>query len=164
MAGNSDIVTRAGQGGTNLVPVDYADVILQSASEQSAALQLFPHYNMGTYQERIPVLTALPSASFVNGEASVLGSVTQGLKSTTNVAWEGRMLTAETVAAIIVVPKQLLADAQFDIFAQVQPKISEAIGRALDAAVFFGASVQPTSFPTPIVPGAMAAGKTYVQG
>src|ERR1019366_9593780 len=70
----------------------------------------------------------------------------------------------ETVAAIIVVPKQLLADSQFDIFAQVQPKISEALGRALDAAVFFGASVQPTSFPTPIVPGAMAAGKTYVHG
>jgi hypothetical protein len=164
MAANNDIVSRAGQGGTNLVPVDYADVILQAAVEQSAAMQLFPHYNMGTYQERIPVLTALPQASFVNGEASALSGSTLGLKSTTNVAWEGRMLTAETIAAIIVVPKQLLADSQFDIFAQVQPKISEAIGRALDASVFFGAVKQPTSYPTPLVPASVGAGLTVTQG
>ena len=71
---------------------------------------------MGTYQERIPVLTALPSASFLNGEASPLGSPTLGLSPTTNVAWEGRFLTAETLSTTIVVPKQLLADASFSIF------------------------------------------------
>ena len=44
---NNDIVSRTGQGGTNLVPVEYADTILQAAVEASAAMSLFPTTRWG---------------------------------------------------------------------------------------------------------------------
>jgi hypothetical protein len=110
---------------------------------------------MGSYQDRVPVLSALPQAYFVNGEATGTYGASSGLKQTTSVAWEGRILQAEEIAAIVPVPENLIADSEYDLWGNITPLVAAAIGRALDGAVFFGVNA-PASFGAPIVDQAMA--------
>jgi len=137
------------------IPEEVATAVLQAAIEASAALRFFPHVPMSTKTRRIPVLSALPIAYFVNGDT--------GLKQTTEMAWGGKFMEAEEIATIVPVPEAVLDDADFDIWAQVQPRLAEAVGRTLDAAIFLGTN-KPATWPTAIVPAATAAGNTLARG
>ena len=159
----NSVITRAGSGGSNLVPVAYASEIMTAVPQESAALQMFAHVPMGSYQDRVPVLSALPQAYFVNGEASGTYGASSGLKQTTSVAWEGRILQAEEIAVIVPVPENLIADSQYDLWGNITPHVASAIGRALDAAVFFGVNA-PASFGAAIVDQAIEVGNYVTFG
>jgi HK97 family phage major capsid protein len=148
-----NIISRADVAG--FIPEDVSATVLQAAIEQSAALRFFPHVPMSTKTTRLPVLSALPVAYFVNGDT--------GLKQTTEMAWSGKMLEAEEIAAIVPIPEAVLDDANFDIWGQVQPRLAEAVGRALDAAIFLGTN-KPATWPTALIPAATAAGNVVAIG
>ena len=76
-------------------------------------------------------------------------------------AWSGVVLTAEEIAAFVPVPDAVIDDADFDLWGDVQSGLAEAVGVALDAAVFSGTN-KPASWPEAIVPAAIAAGNTNV--
>jgi HK97 family phage major capsid protein len=137
------------------IPEDVATEVLQAAVQSSAALSLFPSVSMSTKTRRMPVLSALPVAYFVNGDT--------GLKQTTEMAWGGKYLEAEEIAVIVPVPEAVIDDADFDLWGQVQPRLAEAVGRTLDAAIFLGTN-KPSTWPQAIVPAAIAAGNTYERG
>jgi len=138
-----------------LVPEDVAREILTHAPDQSAALTLFRRVRMSSKQQRMPVLAALPVAYFVNGDT--------GLKQTTELNWANKYLEAEEIAVIVPVPDAVLDDVDFDIWGEAKPLIVEAIGRVVDAAVFFGTN-KPGTWPTHIVGIATGAGNTYARG
>jgi HK97 family phage major capsid protein len=138
-----------------LIPEDVASSVIESAVEESAALSLLPRVPMASNQTRMPVLSALPTAYFVNGDT--------GLKQTTEMAWANKYLNVEELAAIVPIPEAVLDDAGFDVWGEVQPRLAEAIGRALDAAIFFGTN-KPASWPGAIVTDAVAAGNAYTRG
>lgn len=135
-----------------LIPEDVSNAILDTVETESAALSAFPSIRMSAKQQRLPVLSALPTAYWVNPSDT-------GLKQTTQMAWANKFIEAEEIAAIVPIPEAVLDDSGFDVWAQVQPKIAEAIGRVLDEAVFFGVN-KPSTFPTDIVAAAVAAGNT----
>ena len=85
------------------------------------------------------MLSALAQAYWVNGDT--------GLKQTTEMAWAGVTLEAEELAAIVPVPEAVVDDADFDLWGEVQAGLAEAVGLALDAAVFAGTN-KPASWPT----------------
>jgi HK97 family phage major capsid protein len=138
-----------------LVPEEVSNAILEDVQAQSAALASFRRIPMSSKQTRLPVLSALPTAYWVDGDT--------GLKQTTEMAWSNKFITAEELAVIVPVPEAVLSDAGFDVFAMIRPMIAEAIARKLDAAVFLGEDA-PASWPTGIVPGAIAAGHSVARG
>lgn len=138
-----------------LIPEEVASQIISHLPDQSAALKLFRKVPMSRNQQRLPVLSALPTAYWVNGDS--------GLKQTTEVNWANKYLNAEELACIVPIPEAVLDDTAFDVWGEVRPLMEEAIGRAFDAAVFFGTN-KPASFPTDIVTAAVAAGNTVNRG
>lgn len=139
-------------GAEVLIPEERSREILEAVPEQSIAMRLMRRLpDMNSKIRSIPVASSLPSAEFINGDT--------GLKPTTDMAWENVKLTAEEIATIVVIPENVLDDSDYDIWANVLPRINEAIGAAFDKAVLFGTG-KPTSFPAGIVDGAAAAGNT----
>lgn len=148
-----NIISRADVAAT--VPEDVAGTILSKAVEQSAAMTLFRRVRMSREQQRMPVLAAIPVAYFVNGDT--------GLKQTTEAAWANKFLDAEEIACIVPIPEAVLDDTTFDVWGEIRPLIEEAVGRTLDAAIFFGVN-KPAIWPKSIVDIADDAGNTIVRG
>jgi HK97 family phage major capsid protein len=134
---------------------DFSSQIIDGAEDQSIAMQSFRRASVSKSQQRFPVLSALPTAYWVNGDT--------GLKQTTEVNWANKYLNIEELAAIVPVPENVIDDSDFDIWGEVRPKLEEAIARALDSTIFFGTNA-PASFPTNIRAAAIAAANTTQQG
>ncbi len=137
-------------GAESLIPEDRASEIIQGAIAQSTVLSMGRRLaNMTAAQSRLPVLDALPVAYFVNGDA--------GQKKTTKQAWDKKVIYAEEIAVIVPIPEAVLDDADYDIWGEVRPRLQEAFGQVIDAAVLFGTD-KPATWREGLVPSAKAAG------
>jgi HK97 family phage major capsid protein len=140
-------VTR--ENASPLIKPEESNEIIQAVAESSTALRLMTRLpNMGTNVREYPIMDSYPLAGFVDGDA--------GLKMTTNMKWSKDKIVAEEIAAIVVVPDNVAADADYDIFAQMKPRLVEAAGKVIDAAIFFGTN-KPTAWRAGIVPAAVTA-------
>lgn len=155
LRGTNPSFTTGGNGLNPLIPLDVSREIIKAAVTKSAALTMFKKRPMSTAQQRMPVLSTKPTAYFVNGDT--------GMKQTTSVSWENKFLDAEEIAVIVPIPEKLLDDIDYDIWGEIKPEIEEAIGVALDLAIFFGVN-KPASWPASIAAAAIAAGNTVTQG
>lgn len=135
-----------------IIPVEESREIWQAALTQSAVLASFRRTTMSSKQKRMPVLTAFPVAYWV---------ASGGLKQTSKMAWEGKLIEAEELAVIIPIPEDVLDDSNFDIWGEVRPRAAEAIARKVDETVIFGGVDAPGTFPDALVPAAVAAGNAY---
>lgn len=133
-----------------LMPEEVSNKFLSGLTNKSAVLSTFTRIPVGRAQLRLPILSALPTAYFVNPTDT-------GLKQTTEVNWDNKYLNIEEVACIVPVPDSVLDDAEMPIWDQVQPLCEDAAARTIDSAVFFGTN-QPSSWGTAIVTQAQNAG------
>lgn len=142
---------------SGLIPEPVTREIMQGAIAESAVLRMGRRLaNMSSKTQTINVLDALPSAYFVNGEATGDGAG-DAFKQTTKMAWDKKKLYAEEIAVIVPIPEAALDDADYDIWGEVKPRLTEAFGKVIDAAILFGTN-KPSTWRTGVVPAAIAAG------
>lgn len=142
---------------SGLIPEPVTREIMQGAIAESAVLRMGRRLaNMSSKTQTINVLDALPSAYFVNGEATDSGAG-DAFKQTTKMAWDKKKLYAEEIAVIVPIPEAALDDADYDIWGEVKPRLTEAFGKVIDAAILFGTN-KPSTWRTGVVPAAVAAG------
>lgn len=154
----TNAITRA--DALSLIREQNAAEIWQDAVQFSAALRTFRTVNLGTKINNYPVIASLPVAEFISGENPGDSSAE---KPATMMDWDDRTLTVEEIAGIVVIPENVVDDADLDIWGEVRPRVAEAVGRTLDAAVFFGTNA-PSSWPDGLVPAAITAGNEVVEG
>ena len=143
-------------GAQSLIPEEVTREIIQAVPQASAVMRRARRLpNMSRKQLRMPVLSGLITASFVNGDT--------GLKQTSEVSWEDVFVTAEELAVIVPIPESVLNDVDYDIWGEVQPRIIEAFGIAFDQAVLYGTNA-PSSWPDDIVTAATAASQAITLG
>lgn len=124
--------------------------IIEGAVKSSKALQLFTRLpNMTTKQAKMPVLSMLPEAYWVDGDT--------GLKQTSKEAWKNKFITAEELAVIIPIPEAVLDDSEYDIWGQIQPRLIEAFGKKIDNAFILGKD-KPASFREGLIPSIINVG------
>jgi HK97 family phage major capsid protein len=142
-----------------LIPVEVSREILQGAITSSAALRSFRTVRMSSAQTRQPVLSALPQAYWVDGSSDT------GLKQTTEMLWGNKYLDVRELAVILPIPEAVLDDAEFDIWGEVRPRLSEAFGAKLDAATLMNVdNPWPQSYQDGIVTQAYNAGNYVLEG
>lgn len=140
-------VTRENAGA--LITPEESNQIIQSVVEKSIALKMMTRLpNMGTNVREYPIMDSYPMAGFVDGDS--------GLKMTTNMQWKKDKIVAGEIAAIVAIPDNVVADSNYDIFAQMRPRLEEAAGRVVDEAIFFGKN-KPSDWRDGIVPAAITA-------
>lgn len=139
-----------------LVPEEISTQMLTSLSAQSAALTLGTRLNVPTSKLRFPVLSALASAYWVEGDT--------GLKQTSSAAWDRKFIEIRELAVIVPLPDGVQEDVSFDIWANIQPMMEAAIARKLDEAIFFPAADRPAVFPPALLTGATSAGNVVQIG
>ena len=124
--------------------------IFQDAPKQSVFMSMARKLpNMASNQTRIRVLDFLPTAYWVNGDT--------GMKQTTRQAWDNVFINAGELAVIVPISDAVLSDAEFDIFGEITPRVMEAIGQKVDAAVIFGDN-RPSEWGLDIISRARQAG------
>lgn len=142
---------------SGLIPEPVTREIMQGAIAESAVLRMGRRLaNMSSKTQTINVLDALPSAYFVNGEATDNGAG-EAFKQTTKMAWDKKKLYAEEIAVIVPIPEAALDDADYDIWGEVKPRLTEAFGKVIDAAILFGTN-KPGTWREGVVPSAISAG------
>ncbi len=146
---------------SGLIPEQYTKEIIQEATAESAVLRMGRRLgNMTSKTTQINVLDALPTAYFVNGEPANGSAASSGnFKQTTNQKWTGKKIIAEEVAVIVPIPEAVLDDASFDIWAEVKPRLVEAFGATIDAAVLYGTN-KPSTWRDGLLTSITAAGTT----
>jgi len=142
-----------------LVPVEYSREIIRGAIEGSFSLRNFRRQRMGAGIVAMPVMAALPVADWVD-ESPLTGTGSDKTKKpTTEAGWKTAILRAEECAAIVVVPEAVVFDAQVDLFGELRPILTEALGKVVDEAVLFGGTgthKKPASWANGIVAQAAA--------
>lgn len=138
---DANIIDRT--GAESLIPETRAREIIQGTIARSAVLsqgRKLP--NLSSKTHKMPVLDMLPIAYFVNGDT--------GNKKTANMKWDKKIITAEEIAVIVPIPEAVLDDSEYDIWAEVRPRVEEAFGKVIDGAVLFGVNA-PDSWRDDIV-------------
>lgn len=149
----NNLMTRTNVAPT--IPEQVSNAIMTSVRYESALLRLSRRVPISTNQTRLPVLSTLPYAYFVQGDT--------GQKQTTEMAWANKYINVEELAVIVPIPQNVFDDMTFNIWDEAQPLLVQAIGRTVDNAAFFGVN-KPASWPTDFAAGSVAASHTVARG
>ncbi|MBQ1414107.1 MAG: phage major capsid protein [Clostridia bacterium] len=124
--------------------------IMQEAPKQSTFMNLARRLpNMSSDKTRMRVLDMMPTAYWVDGDT--------GMKQTSNMAWDNVYINADELAVIVPIPDSVRDDAGVDLYGEIKPRVIEAIGKAVDEAVFFGVN-RPASWQNDVITLARQAG------
>lgn len=118
------------------LPQVVSRAVIQGAVEKSIALQMMRNVPMPARSQRMPALALLPEAQWQHGASQQAKDIAP--KKTTTTQWKNIEMFAEEMAITVPIPDAYIDDVGLDLFAEIQPRLSEAFAKKLDEAVFFG--------------------------
>jgi HK97 family phage major capsid protein len=143
-----------------LIPEAVSRDIIQALPAASASLSQFRRVPMTRAQQRLPVLSVLPVAYWVDS-----GGSDTALKQTTEINWGNKYLDVREIAVIVPIPEAVIDDSDFDIWGEARPLLVEAFGAKLDAATLMDVdNPWPQTYQQGIVRQAYDAGNFQVEG
>lgn len=135
-----------------LIDEQVSKEIIEGAIKQSRAMSMFRRLpNMTSNKTKMRVLDSLPLVYWQGSD--------NARKRLTKMAWDKKYITAEEMAVIVPIPENVLDDADYDIWAEVKPRIEEAMGKKFDQAVFTGED-KPAGFRADLLTSSLNAGAT----
>lgn len=140
-------ISKAG----GLVPIEYSKEIISQLTKKSVVASAFTNRIMGAHQLSVPVNDLLASASFTPEGDAITASYT---------SWGDAQLVAEKCAVIVTLSKETLLDGSVDFGPALANAASNAIAKAVDAAVIHGTGKPASWLASSIVSGATAASAT----
>lgn len=147
-------ITR--QDAEALIEVQAIREIMEGTVKQSKALQMFRRLpNMTSNKTKMRVLDALPLAYWQESDTAK--------KKTTKLAWDNKYINAEELAVIVPIAENVLEDADYDIWAEVEPRIVEAFAKKIDQAIFTGVD-KPRGFRADLLTSVLNAGAMITPG
>lgn len=147
-------ITR--QDAEALIEVQAIKEIMEGTIKQSKALQMFRRLpNMTSNKTKMRVLDALPLAYWQESDTA--------RKKLTKVAWDNKYINAEELAVIVPIAENVLADADYDIWAEVKPRLQEAFAKKIDQAIFTGVD-KPRGFRADLLTSVLNAGASITPG
>lgn len=136
-----------------LIETQVANELFEGVVRESKALSLFRRLpNMTSDKTKLRVLDSLPVAYFVDETEH------NGRKNLTKMAWDAKYITAEELAVIIPIKENLLNDTSIDLWAEIKPRVVEAMGKKIDDAIFNGVGA-PSSWGAGLIPTIITKGK-----
>ena len=137
-----------------LIETQVANEIFEGTIRQSKALSMFRRLpNATSDKTKLRVLDTLPVSYFVDETSN------NGRKNITKMAWDKKFINIAELAVIVPIKENLLNDASIDIWAQVRPRLEEALARKIDDAMFFGTD-KPTEWRDGLIPSIESVGAT----
>ena len=138
----------------SLIETQVANEIFEGTIRQSKALSMFKRLpNATSDKTKLRVLDTLPVSYFVDEQTN------NGRKNITKMAWDKKFINIAELAVIVPIKENLLNDASIDIWAQVRPRLEEALARKIDDAMFFGTD-KPTEWRAGLIPSIQTVGAT----
>lgn len=146
----NSLITRSDAAA--LIPQTVSQEIINELAVEDWLLGLARRLpDMSSSQHRLPVLNAMATAYFVNGDT--------GLKQTTELDWTNKYIDAEEIAAIVPIPEAVLDDANYDIWGQVKAALKAAFSKTISQAVLYGTNI-PSSWTTNLGAAGVVAAAT----
>jgi HK97 family phage major capsid protein len=135
---------------SKLIPAPLLEEVFIGATENSAVMSTFrrlPNMSSGTLD--MAVNSMLPIAYWQTGDYSQ--------KNITKTGWENKRIYAEEIAVIVPIPDNVRRDSSIDIWQQMMPQLSQAIGQKVDEAVLMGVG-KPSRFRADLITSIYSAG------
>lgn len=135
-----NMITRNNAGA--LIPEQETRDIIEGVVKTSKAMSIFKRLpNMSSGVTKMRILDSLPLAYWQTQGKDEADS----RKKLTNMSWDNKYIYAEELAVIVPIAQATLDDANYDIWAEVKPRLVEAFGKKFDQAVFNGTD-KPAQF------------------
>lgn len=123
-----------------LIREQLVNTIQQDVPKSSTVMQLGTRLaNMTSNQTKIPVLSMLPLAYWVNGDT--------GMKKTSKQEWDNVYMTAAELAVIVPVPEAVLADSALTSWARYSPASGKPWAQKSTTPSCSAASAPPSGRP-----------------
>jgi HK97 family phage major capsid protein len=143
--------------------------IIAQATEQSVALATFRKVPVSTKTLKMEMVNSFPTAKWLLPGVAPDNDADIVAKPVTKMSWGSQDLHVEEAAVIVVVPENVIDDAEIDMWAEIEARCAEAIAQLIDMALFFGVAPAggsiPATFPVGGIFGrAVAAGNVVTPG
>ena len=140
-------ITKADVAG--IIPVETSYELINAVAEASHVMRLARRLrDMTVYENDMPVMSALATAYFLDGDTSLV--------QTSEVNWEDVTVYAKDLAVLVPIARNTLRDGRIPIWSEVRPEMQTALGVAIDNAMLYGTN-KPSAWPSAIITGAASA-------